>query len=76
MELRMKLLSPFVIWLFFGTLAAAQDVPKALVRFFNDSGKAADFYVDSHFGCSIPSNPEENNAYCDAEAAIGKHAVA
>lgn len=71
----MRLFSLFVVGLVFGTLAAAQDTPKAHVRFFNDSAKAAYFYVDSHFGCSIPANPEANNAYCDAEAAIGKHIV-
>jgi hypothetical protein len=24
-------------------------------------------------GCSVPANPEENNAYCDAEISAGKH---
>ena len=71
----MRMLSLFVVWLIFRALAATQDAPKAHVRFFNDSPKDASFYVDSHFGCSIPANPKENNAYCDAETAIGKHMV-
>jgi hypothetical protein len=71
---RMRM-SLFLVWLLFGTLTVPQDGPKTLIRFFNDSAKAANFSVDGHFGCSIPANPEGNNAYCDAEAAIGNHAV-
>jgi hypothetical protein len=71
----MRLWLLFAVWLVFGSHAAAQDAPKAHVRFFNDSAKAANFYVDSQFGCTIPANPEENNAYCDAGAAVGKHGV-
>src|SRR5215471_10120354 len=76
-KLRMRLMSLFVLWLWlvFGSPAAAQDAAKAHVRFFNDSAKAATFYVDSQFGCSIPANPEENNAYCDAETAFGEHTL-
>src|SRR5215472_1237057 len=65
----------FVLCLILNSLSSAQDAPKADVRFFNDSAKTADFHVDSQFGCSIPANPQENNAYCDAETAVGKHAV-
>jgi hypothetical protein len=62
-------------WLVFGSVAAGQDSSKALVRCFNDSARAVNFYVDSQFGCSVPANPEENNAYCDIETSVGKHAV-
>jgi hypothetical protein len=65
----------FVLSLVLNSLSSAQNAPKGHVRFFNDSAKTANFYVDSQFGCSIPANPEENNAYCDAETAVGKHAV-
>ncbi|MFY9852782.1 MAG: hypothetical protein WAK26_02755 [Terracidiphilus sp.] len=71
----MRLLAPYAVWLVYCSLAAAQDAPKAQVRFFNDSAKAVGFYVDGQFGCSIPANPDGNNAYCDAEAAIGKHKI-
>ncbi|HLZ41188.1 MAG TPA: hypothetical protein VKQ11_09510 [Candidatus Sulfotelmatobacter sp.] len=54
-------------------LAAGQDAPKAHVRFFNDSAKAVNFYVDNKVSCSVPANPEENNAYCDSEVSTGKH---
>ena len=67
----MRLPLLFAVWLVFGSRATAQDAAKAHVRFFNDSAKAATFYVDSQFGCSLPANPEENNAYCDAEVALG-----
>ena len=56
-------------------LAAAQDGPKSHVRFFNDSAKAVNFYVDGQFGCSVPANLEGNNAYCDTEAPVGEHSV-
>jgi hypothetical protein len=69
----MRLLSLFAVWLVCGSSTAAQDAPKSHVRFFNDSAKAVDFYVDSQFGCSIPANPEQKNSYCDADAAMGKH---
>ena len=72
---RMRISSLFVIWLVFGALAAAQDGPKTLIRFFNDSTKAANFYIDGQFGCSISANPEGNNAYCDAEATISNHTL-
>jgi|SRR5580698_7024861 hypothetical protein len=71
----MRLRLVLALWLLFGSLATAQDAAKAHIRFFNDSTKTASFYVDSQFGCSIPANSEENNAYCDAEVAIGKHGV-
>jgi hypothetical protein len=71
----MKLRLLFAVWLVYASLAAAQDVPNPYVRFFNDSAKAATFYVDGQFGCSVPANPEENNAYCDAEISSGKHAL-
>ena len=69
------LAATFALCLILNPLSSAQDRPKAHVRFFNDSAKAANFYVDSQLGCSIPANPEENNEYCDAEIATGKHAV-
>jgi hypothetical protein len=69
------LAATFVLCLILGFLSSAQDAPKAHVRFFNDSARPANFYVDSQFGCSLPANPEGNNAYCDAETAVGKHAV-
>jgi hypothetical protein len=71
--MRLRLL--FAVWLIYGSPAAGQGTSKALVRFFNDSAKAANFYVDGQFGCSVPANPEANNAYCDAETSTGKHAV-
>jgi hypothetical protein len=66
---------PLAVWLVYGSLAAAQQAPKFYVRFFNDSAKYTNFYVDGKFGCFIPANPKESNAWCDAEAAIGKHSV-
>lgn len=70
----MKLRLPFTFWFVYTVaLAAGQDAPKAHVRFFNDSAKAVNFYVDSKVGCSVPANPEENNAYCDAEVSTGAH---
>ena len=69
----MGLLSLLVIWLAFGTFPAAGDTPKADIRFFNDSAKAANFYVDGKLACSVPANPEENLAHCDAEVSSGKH---
>jgi hypothetical protein len=71
--MRLWLLSP--VWLVCGFVVAAQDTPKPYVRFFNDSAKAADFYVDGQFGCSVPANPEKNNAYCDADSSSGKHTL-
>ena len=53
----------------------AQDAPKAQGRFFNDSAKAVNFYIDGQYGCSVSANPEENNAYCDAEIGTGKHTL-
>ena len=63
------------VWLVYGSLAAAAQAPKPYVRFFNDSAKYSNFYVDGKFGCFVPANPQGNNAWCDAEAAIGKHLV-
>jgi hypothetical protein len=71
----MKVPLLFGIWLIYGSLAAGQDAPKALLRFFNDSAKAVNFYLDGQLGCSVPANPEENNSYCDAETSIGRHSV-
>lgn len=65
----------FAAWLVHGSIAAGQTPSKAILRCFNDSAKAVNFYVDGQFGCSIRANPEENNAYCDVETPIGKHAV-
>jgi hypothetical protein len=75
MELCMRVSSPVVVLLVLSTLVATQDAPKAHVRFFNDSAKYANFYVDGKFGCSIPENPKESNAWCDAEASTGKHSI-
>jgi hypothetical protein len=71
--MRLRLL--FAAWLVYGSIAAGQTASKALLRCFNDSVRAVNFYVDGQFGCSIRANPEENNAYCDVEIPIGKHAV-
>lgn len=72
----MRSLSLLVIWLLFGTFRrAAEDAPKGAIRFFNDSAKAANFYVDGKLACSVPANPEENLAYCDAELGSGNHKV-
>jgi hypothetical protein len=68
----MRLMSLFVLWLVFGSSALAHGAAKAHVRFFNDSAKAAAFYIDNQFGCSIPANPEENDAYCDAPTGFGR----
>src|ERR1700686_440065 len=73
--IRMKLRLLLAVWLVYGSLAAAQDVPNPHVRFFNDSAKAVNFFVDGQFGCSVPANPEGNNAYCDAEIGTGKHTL-
>jgi hypothetical protein len=71
----MRLLATFAVWLVCPCSLALQDAPNAYVRFFNDSAKAVEFYVDGRFGCSVPANPEGNNAYCDAETTVGKHTV-
>ena len=71
----MKLRLLLAVWLVYGSLAAAQDVPNPHVRFFNDSAKAVNFFVDGQFGCSVPANPEGNNAYCDAEIGMGNHTL-
>jgi len=66
----------FVLWLILGSLASAQDAPKGHVRFFNDSAKAVNFYIDGQFSCAVRANPEENEEYCDTfEATVGKHTV-
>jgi hypothetical protein len=75
MELCMRVPWLVVVWLVLSTLAAAQDAPKAHVRFFNDSAKYVNFYLDGKFGCFIPENPKESNAWCDADASTGKHRV-
>src|SRR5215472_5033582 len=65
----------FAVWLVCSSLAAGLGAAKVYVRFFNDSAKGVNFYVDGQFGCSVPANPEENLAYCDAEIGFGKHSV-
>jgi hypothetical protein len=55
-DMRLRLL--FAVWLIYGSPAAGQGTSKALVRFFNDSAKAANFYVDGQFGCSIQQAPK------------------
>jgi hypothetical protein len=70
--MRLRLL--FTFWFIYTvTLAAENDAPKVHVRFFNDSAKAVNLYVDGKVGCSVPANPEENDAYCDAEVRTGAH---
>ena len=71
--LNMTLRILFAVLVVYGSLALGKDTPKVHARFFNDSAKAVNFYVDGHFGCSVPANPEENLAYCDKEIVIGKH---
>lgn len=71
--LKTKLRLLFAVLLVYGSLASGEEEPKVHVRFFNDSRKAVSFYVDGQFGCSVPSNAEENLAYCDTEVGIGKH---
>jgi hypothetical protein len=70
----MRMASLFV-WLALGPLAAGKDKPTTVIRFFNDSAEAANFFVDNHFGCSVHANPEGNNDYCDVEANVGEHTV-
>jgi hypothetical protein len=65
----------FAICLVNRPLTAGRQAPKSFVRFFNDSAKYVNFYVDGKFGCFVPANPKESNAWCDTEAAIGKHSV-
>jgi hypothetical protein len=63
------------VWLVFGSLGAAENMPEGYVRFFNDSANAVNLYIDGRFGCSIPANPEGNLAFCDAEIGNGKHTL-
>ena len=63
------------VWLVCGALGTAQEAPKTYVRFFNDSAKYTNFYIDGKFGCFIPANPKESDAWCDAETSTGKHSV-
>jgi hypothetical protein len=63
----MKLPLQLAVWLVFNSLAAAQDVQEPYVRFFNDSAKAVNFYVDGQLSCTVPANPEGNLAHYDAE---------
>lgn len=72
--MRLRLL--FAVWLAYPSLVLTQDIPKVHLRFFNDSAKFVNFYVDSQFSCAVKSNSEENEAYCDTfEATLGKHIV-
>jgi hypothetical protein len=73
--IRMKLRLLLAVGLVYGSPAGAQDVPNPHARFFNDSAKAVSFFVDGQFGCSVPANPEGNDAYCDAEIGTGKHTL-
>jgi hypothetical protein len=45
------------------------------VRFFNDSAKAVNLYVDGQLSCTLPANSEGNLAYCDAKINDGNHKV-
>jgi len=49
------------------------NTPGQLCSVLNDSAKAVNICVDGQMGCSVPANPEENNAYCDAEISVGKY---
>lgn len=75
MELCLRVSSLVFVWVVLNTPMATQDAPKSHIRFFNDSAKYTNFYVDGKFGCFIPENPKESNAWCDAEASTGKHNV-
>jgi hypothetical protein len=71
-----QLAATVVLWMILNSLTSAQDVPKAHVRFFNDSARAVNFYIDGQFRCAVRANPEGNEEYCDTfEATIGKHTV-
>ena len=62
-------------WVVYPIIAAAQGTRQPHVRFFNDSAKDVKIYLDGRFACSIAANPEGNNAYCDAEVAVGQHVL-
>jgi hypothetical protein len=65
----------FSVWLVCASFVQAQEAPKGHGRFFNDSAKAVDLYIEGQFACSVSANPEGNNAYCDAEIGYGKHTL-
>lgn len=65
----------FAVWLLYAFLGQEKEVPKGRGRFFNDSAKTVEFYIDGQFACSVPANSEENNAYCDTEIGQGKHTL-
>jgi hypothetical protein len=66
----------FVLWLILNSLALAQDSPKTHIRFFNDSAKGVNFYIDGQFSCAVRANPEQNEKYCDTfEAIVGGHTI-
>ena len=70
------LAATFALCLILNSLSLAQDGPKAHVRFFNDSARAVNFYIDGQFSCAVKANREENEAFCDTyEAKVGKHTV-
>jgi hypothetical protein len=70
------LAATFALCLILNSLSSAQDAPKAHVRFFNDSARAVNFYIDGQFSCAVKANREENEAFCDTyEAKVGKHTV-
>jgi hypothetical protein len=70
------LATTFAISLILTSLSLAQDPPKAHVRFFNDSERAVNFYIDGQFSCAVKANLEENEAFCDTyEAKVGKHTI-
>jgi hypothetical protein len=71
----MKWRSLLVVWLVYAPIVVGGQAPKPIIRFFNDSAKYANFYVDGKFGCFVPANPKGSNAWCDAEAPVGKHSV-
>jgi hypothetical protein len=71
----MKWRSLFAVCLITSSFALGQQASKPFIRFFNDSARYVNYYVDGKFGCFIPENPKESNAWCDAEASTGKHSV-
>ena len=72
----MRLRLPFALCLVYATFVSAQEPRKVRLRFFNDSAKFVNFYVDGQFSCSARANPEGNEEYCDTfEARVGKCTV-
>jgi|SRR5215472_1199591 len=70
------LAATFAFCLILNSLSSGQDAPKGHGRFFNDSSRAVNFYIDGQFSCAVKANREENEVFCDTyEAKVGKHTV-